>query len=121
MTTPPADVPAPPPTCEDLYDEARARPKSLRLLPGIIRDAVRLVRAAAPRELAISIVLKLISGAGLALVFLMGKNLMATLLTDGQQLPRTGRRTPEDPCRRCPHLRTRPDRGRRPGGPRGLV
>ncbi|TDO30410.1 ATP-binding cassette subfamily B protein [Kribbella sp. VKM Ac-2527] len=89
MTSPPADAPTPPPpTCEDLYDEARARPKSLRLLPSIIRDAVRLVRAAAPRELAISIVLKLISGAGLAVVFLMGKNLMATLLTDGQ-LPRT--------------------------------
>jgi hypothetical protein len=55
-----ADTPAPDqPTCVDLYDEARTRPKSVRLLPSIARDAVRLVWAAAPRELTISIALKL--------------------------------------------------------------
>ncbi|GAB2682518.1 ABC transporter ATP-binding protein [Kribbella swartbergensis] len=84
-----ADAPVPQlPSCEDLYDEARARPKSVRLLPSIMRDAVRLVWSAAPRELTISVVLKLVNGAGLALVFLLGKNLMALLLTDGP-LPRT--------------------------------
>lgn len=77
-----------PPSCEDLYEEARTRPRSVRLLPSIIRDAIRLVWAAAPRELTISIVLKVVNGAGLALAFLFGKNLMARLLTDGPP-PRT--------------------------------
>ena len=59
--------PAPsPPSCEDLRPEAAERPKSLRLLPHITADAVRLVWAANPRMLIASIGLKLINGAGLA-------------------------------------------------------
>jgi hypothetical protein len=43
---PPADAASPtphPPSCEDLRKEAEEQPKSLRLLPRITADAVRLV------------------------------------------------------------------------------
>jgi len=66
---PPADAepaPAPPVSCEQLRQEAAERPKSLRLLPRITVDAVRLVWAANPRMLIASIALKLVNGAGLA-------------------------------------------------------
>jgi ATP-binding cassette subfamily B protein len=73
-----------PPSCFDLPDEARTPPKSLRLLPRVCRDAIRLVWAAAPRELVVSIALKLVSGAGLALVLLLGRGLMTALFASGQ-------------------------------------
>jgi ATP-binding cassette, subfamily B, bacterial len=78
-----------PPTRDELRDEARQRPKSLRLLPRISRDALRLVWAAAPRELVVSIALKLVSGAGLAVVLLLGRNLMTVLLDSGGTRPTT--------------------------------
>jgi ATP-binding cassette subfamily B protein len=80
---------APPPTCESLDEEASRRPKSIRLLPRISRDALRLVWAAAPRELLVSVALKLVSGAGLAVVLLLGRNLMTILLDSGGTRPST--------------------------------
>jgi hypothetical protein len=53
-------------TCEQLEQEAAERPKSLKLLPRITADAVRLVWAASPRILIAGIALKLVNGAGLA-------------------------------------------------------
>jgi hypothetical protein len=50
--------PARPGSCEQLQEEAAERPKSLRLLPRITTDAVRLVWAASPRMLVASIALK---------------------------------------------------------------
>ncbi len=73
---------------DDVVDGARARPrprpKSLRLLPRVCRDAVRLVWAAAPRELVVSIALKMVSGAGLALLLLLGRGLMAAAVASAQ-------------------------------------
>lgn len=93
----PVATPSVVPTCEDLDEEASRRPKSIRLLPRICRDAIRLVWAAGPRELLISVVLKLVGGAGLAVVLLLGRGLMSTLLAGGQHavtsaevLPRVG-------------------------------
>lgn len=74
-----------PPTCEDLEQEARDRPKSLRLLPRISRDAVRLVWAASPSGLLASVALKLINGAGLAAALLIGRDLVAAVLDAASQ------------------------------------
>ena len=79
---PPADddtAPSPP-SCEDLNQEAAERPKSLRLLPRITADAVRLVWAASPRMLVASIVLKLINGAGLAIALIFANHLIGSVL-----------------------------------------
>jgi len=75
-----AEAPSPPPSCEDLRREAEERPKSLRLLPRITADALRLVWAANPRMLVASIGLKLINGAGLATALIFGKNLIGDVL-----------------------------------------
>jgi len=93
--TEPADEPVgPPPSCTELAEEASTRPKSLRLLPRISRDALRLVWAAAPRELIVSVALKVVSGAGLAVVLLLGRGLMSTLLESGQTMPNTAQVLP---------------------------
>ncbi len=81
---PPVDVepaPAPPVTCAQLAQEAAERPKSLRLLPKIAADAVRLVWAANPRMLVASIGLKLLNGAGLATALIFGRNLIGSVLS----------------------------------------
>src|SRR6266542_3399231 len=81
---PPADAepaPAPPVSCEQLRQEATERPKSLRLLPRITVDAIRLVWAANPRMLIASIALKLVNGAGLATALIFGKNLIGSVLS----------------------------------------
>jgi ATP-binding cassette subfamily B protein len=80
---PPADGDAasPPPSCEDLKREAADRPKSLRLLPRITADAVRLVWAASPRMLVASIALKLINGAGLAIALIFANHLIGSVLS----------------------------------------
>jgi ABC-type sugar transport system ATPase subunit len=57
------------------------RPKSLRLLPRITADAVRLVWAANPGMLAASIGLKLVNGAGLAIALIFGRNLIGSVLS----------------------------------------
>lgn len=74
-------VPAPPPPPgEQTGQEAQDRSKSLRLLPKITSDAVRLVWAASPRMLVASIALKLVNGAGLAAVLVFGRNLIGSVL-----------------------------------------
>jgi len=80
---PPGDAePAPsPPSCEDLDREAEERPKSLRLLPRITGDAVRLVWAASSRMLIASIALKLVNGAGLAAALVFGRDLIGSVLS----------------------------------------
>ncbi len=80
---PPADGEAasPPPSCEDLKREAADRSKSLRLLPRITADAVRLVWAASPRMLVASIALKLINGAGLAIALIFANHLIGSVLS----------------------------------------
>ena len=70
-----------PPSCEDLAQEAAERPRSLRLLPKISADALRLVWAANPRMLIASIALKLVNGAGLATALIFGKNLIGSVLS----------------------------------------
>jgi ATP-binding cassette subfamily B protein len=74
-----------PPSCEDLEQEARDRPKSLRLLPRISRDAVRLVWAASPSGLLASVALKLVNGVGLAVALLLGRDLVAAVLDAGNR------------------------------------
>jgi len=73
----------PPPTFEQLDEEARSRPKSLRLLPRIVRDAFSLVWQASPRALVVSIGLKLVNGLALGVALLLGRNLVASVLAAG--------------------------------------
>jgi len=68
-------------TCHQLEREAAERPKSLRLLPKITADAVRLVWAANLRMLVPSIGLKVVNGAGLAIALIFGKNLIGSVLS----------------------------------------
>jgi len=60
--------------------EGPERPKSIKLLPRITADAVRLVWAASPRMLIASIALKLVNGAGLAAALVFGRNLIGDVL-----------------------------------------
>jgi ATP-binding cassette subfamily B protein len=78
-----------PPSCEDLNREAEERPKSLRLLPRITSDALRIVWAAAPRALIASIALKLANGAGVAFALIFSKNLIGSVLTADTTTPAT--------------------------------
>lgn len=57
------------------------RPKSLKLLPRITAEALRMVWAASPRMLIASIALKLINGAGLAAALIFGRDLIGSVLT----------------------------------------
>ncbi|HZM79478.1 MAG TPA: ABC transporter ATP-binding protein [Candidatus Limnocylindrales bacterium] len=82
----PVPVPVAKPGCGN-EDE---RPKSLRLLPRITADAVRMVWAAAPRLLVASIVLKLVNGAGIAVALIFSKNLIGSVLTAGTAPATTG-------------------------------
>jgi len=87
-----ADSAEPPrsPSCEDLSREAEERPKSLRLLPRITRDALRMVWAAAPGPLVASIALKLANGAGVAFALIFSKNLIGSVLTANTTTATTG-------------------------------
>jgi ATP-binding cassette, subfamily B, bacterial len=58
----------------------KAEDHSLRRLPGIVTGALRLVREAAPRELAVSAALQLGTGAGVAVQLLLGRELLAEIL-----------------------------------------
>lgn len=74
------EEPAQPPTCEQLHEEAAQRPRTLRLLPRITSDALRMVWSASPRLLVASIGLKLVNGAGLATALIFGRNLIGDVL-----------------------------------------
>src|SRR5262245_43993273 len=77
------EIPSPPTAvnCSTLRDEAIERPKSIRLLPRITADAVRLVWAANPRMFVASIALKLVNGIGLAAALVFGRNLIGSVLS----------------------------------------
>jgi hypothetical protein len=98
-----------PPSCEQIRQEARERPKSLRLLPRITADAVRLVWAANPRMLIASIALKLVSGAGLGAALVFGRNLIGSVLSAGTST----RPTPRGSARSPPRSSYPPTRHRR--------
>jgi ATP-binding cassette subfamily B protein len=72
--------PAKPPSCQQQADE---QPKSIRLLPRITADALRLVWAASRQMLLASIGLKLLNGAGLALALIFSRKLIGDVLTAG--------------------------------------
>jgi ATP-binding cassette, subfamily B, bacterial len=70
--------------CQDLFDLVKGPandPKLLRRLPGVAGDALRLVWAAGPRALLISVVLKAVSGLGLAAMLLLGRGVLTGVLT----------------------------------------
>ncbi len=75
--------PPSPSSCEVLQNEAQERPRSLKLLPRITVDAVRLVWTASPRMLLASIALKLVNGAGLAATLVFARNLIGSVLSAG--------------------------------------
>jgi ATP-binding cassette, subfamily B, bacterial len=58
--------------------------RSLRRLPGLCRAAVRLVWAASPRELLAALAIKAAGGAGLAVVLLLGRDVIATIGAAGR-------------------------------------
>lgn len=83
MTNPEPSVdaaPPRPPSCDEMWQEAQERPKSLKLLPRITTEAVRLVWAASPRMLLASIALKLVNGAGLAAALVFSRDLIGSVL-----------------------------------------
>src|SRR5918993_3919364 len=95
---PPADAEpeSRPPSCEDLDKEAAERPKSLRLLPRITADAVRLVWAASPSLLLASIALKVVNGLGLAAALVFGRDLIESVLAaDSTGTPGIGAVAPQ--------------------------
>jgi len=71
--------------------------RSLRLLPRITADAVRLVWAASPGMLLASIGLKLVNGVGLAVVLVFGRDLVGSVLSadTGNQAPGIGAVAPQ--------------------------
>jgi ATP-binding cassette, subfamily B, bacterial len=71
------------------------RPRSLRLLPRITADAIRLVWAASPRMLIASAGLKLVSGAALATALILGRNLIGSVLSAADATPGIGAVAPQ--------------------------
>lgn len=63
-------------------DRARGK-QSLRRAPGLIREALSLVREAAPRDLTIAIVLQIASGLSTLVLLLAGRQVLVGALDDG--------------------------------------
>src|SRR6266545_3684524 len=89
----PAGDPAPParpstqPGCQDLFDIVKGPandPKLLRRLPRLTGEALALVWASGPRELLVSVGLKVTGGLGLAVVLLLGRGVLAGVLDADQ-------------------------------------
>ncbi len=73
--------------CQDLFDIVKGptdHPKLLRRLPRLTGEALALVWAAGPRELLVSVALKVTAGLGLAVVLLLGRGVLAGVLTADQ-------------------------------------
>jgi ATP-binding cassette subfamily B protein len=73
--------------CQDLFDIVKgptSDPKLLRRLPSLTGEALRLVWAAGPRELLVSVALKVTGGLGLAAVLLLGRGMLAGVLAADQ-------------------------------------
>jgi hypothetical protein len=77
-------------TCDEVPNN------SIRLPPRITADSVRLVWAAAPRLLIVSIVLKLLNGAGIAATLMFSRDLISSVLAADSQKPGIGTVAPLD-------------------------
>jgi ATP-binding cassette, subfamily B, bacterial len=70
-------------TWYDIYQSPEGK-RSLRQLPGLCREAVRLVWAAGPRELLVVLAIKTVNGIGLAVVLLLGKGVLDGVIAAGR-------------------------------------
>ncbi|HEU4897695.1 MAG TPA: ABC transporter ATP-binding protein [Actinomycetota bacterium] len=70
-------------TWSDIYESPQVN-RSLRHLPRLCREAVRLVWAAGPRELLVVLAIKVVNGLGLALVLLLGKQVLDGVIAAGR-------------------------------------
>jgi hypothetical protein len=70
-------------TWYDIYDSPEVD-RSLRRLPRLCREAVQLVWAAGRRELLVVLVIKAVNGLGLAVVLLLGKNVLDGVIAAGR-------------------------------------
>jgi ATP-binding cassette, subfamily B, bacterial len=70
-------------TWYDIYESPQVE-RSLRRLPRLCREAVRLVWAAGRRELLAVLAINLVNGLGLAAVLLLGKGLLGSVLAAGR-------------------------------------
>jgi ATP-binding cassette subfamily B protein len=89
-----AEEEAAPVTWYDIVEPPPAS-RSLRRLPGLCREAVRLVWAAGPRELLGSLAVKLAGGLGLAVVLLLGRDVIAAAGAAGRSGAGAGAVLPE--------------------------
>jgi ATP-binding cassette subfamily B protein len=69
-------------TWTDIYDSPKVD-RSLRHLPRLCREAVRLVWAAGRRELLVVLAVKAVNGVGLAVVLLLGKQVLDGVIAAG--------------------------------------
>jgi ATP-binding cassette, subfamily B, bacterial len=70
-------------TWADIYESPEVD-RSLRRLPRLCREAVRLVWAAGRRELLAVLAVKAVNGAGLAVVLLLGKGVLDEVIAAGR-------------------------------------
>jgi hypothetical protein len=70
-------------TWADIYESPQVE-RSLRRLPRLCREAVQLVWAAGRRELLVVLVIKAVNGLGLAVVLLLGKNVLDGVIAAGR-------------------------------------
>ena len=70
-------------TWTDIYDSPEVD-RSLRHLPRLCREAVRLVWAAGRRELLVVLAVKAVNGIGLAAVLLLGKEVLDGVIAAGR-------------------------------------
>jgi hypothetical protein len=70
-------------TWYDIYESPEVE-RSLRRLPRLCREAVRLVGAAGRRELLVVLGINAVNGAGLAAVLLLGKSVLDGVLAAGR-------------------------------------
>jgi ATP-binding cassette, subfamily B, bacterial len=70
-------------TWSDIYESPRVD-RSLRRLPRLCREAVRLVWAAGRRELLVVLAIKAVNGLGLAAVLLLGKGVLDGVIAAGR-------------------------------------
>ena len=72
-------------TWTDIYDSPEVD-RSLRHLPRLCREAVRLVWAAGRRELLVVLAVKAVNGIGLAVILLLGKEVLDGVIAAGAEL-----------------------------------
>ena len=82
-------------TWYDIYQSPEGK-RSLRRLPGLCREAIRLVWAAGPRELLVVLAIKAVNGIGLAVVLLLGKGVLDGVIAAGRSGAGAGQPRPAD-------------------------